>query len=114
MAVTATEGAGAPKRGRRHTTLDNDVTRPSTVEAGDPPFADTTDPNERATSVSPDKAAAALAGFGTVNAVVPLPQVERDEQDKADERVEKYRTAGPDGKLVSVTHNIDTGETSVG
>ncbi len=54
------------------TRLDTDVTKPSTVVAGDAP-ADTTDPTERASTVGGDKAAAALAGHLTVNAVVPMP-----------------------------------------
>lgn len=111
MATTAAESAGSQKRTRRRTTLDEHVDRPSVVEPGDAPF-DTTDPSERATSVEPDKAAAARAGYGTVNAVVPLPQSEREDEPQGEHRIEKYKVNGPDGKLVTVTHNLDTGETS--
>lgn len=116
MAETAAQ-AHPEKQSRRksehRTVLDHDVTKPSTVAPGDAPF-DTTDATERASSVTPDKASAARAGFGTVNAVVPLPEPEREERNSGEDRVEKYKQHGPDGKLVSVTHNIDTGETSVG
>lgn len=86
------------------------VSIPSEVEPGDAPF-DTTDPSERVSSVSPDKAAAAAAGFGTVNAVVPLPAAEVPAAPKGKDRIEKYEVTGPDGKLVTVEHNLDTGET---
>lgn len=94
--------------------LDTDVSKPQTTLAGHAP-ADTLDPSERATSVTPDKAAAAQAGFGSVNAVTVLPEPERPRQADGDskDRVETYEVPGPDGKLVKVTHNIDTGETSV-
>lgn len=85
---------------------------PSEVQAGDAPF-DTTDPNERVTSIdTPDKGAAARAGFGTVNAVLPLPEAEKPAAPAQKDRVEKYQVTGPDGKLVTVEHNIDTGETT--
>jgi hypothetical protein len=116
MAVTAGQAKAAnPEAATHKTTLDNDITMPSKVAPGDGPF-DTTDPTEHATSVSPDKGAAALKGFGVVNAVLPLPhppaglppKVERGE-----DRTETYEVTGPDGKPVTVKHNIDTGETSV-
>jgi hypothetical protein len=95
--------------------LDADVTKPQQTLAGYAP-ADTLDPNERATSVTADKGAAALAGFGSVNAVVPLPEPERPRQsaegDQKD-RTEEYQQPGPDGKLVTVRHNLDTGETTI-
>jgi len=95
--------------------LDTDVSRPQTTLAGHAP-ADTLDPSERATSVTADKGAAAQAGFGSVNAVVPLPEPERPRQSDGEgdqkARTETYEVPGPDGKLVKVTHNIDTGETS--
>ncbi|RZT87466.1 hypothetical protein EV383_4390 [Pseudonocardia sediminis] len=114
MAATAAETPGQQptrrRRERKQTTLDHHIDRPSVVEPGDAPH-DTTDPYERATSVEPDKAAAAAAGYQTVNAVIPLPQPEEPEHDKGPDRVEKYQVRGPDGKLVTVTHNLDTGET---
>ncbi len=96
----------------KETRIDSDVSKPSTTAPGDGPH-DTTDPLERASSVRPDKAAAAQAGFGTVNAVVPLPAADKLTAPKGEDRIEKYDTIGPDGKKVTVTHNIDTGETSV-
>lgn len=93
------------------TRLDSDTTRPSTTAPGDAP-ADTTDPNERASSSEPDKGAAAAAGFGTVNAVVPLPEPEKVPEPDREDRVEEYDEVGPDGKVVHVRHNIDTGETT--
>lgn len=87
------------------------VSVPSEVEPGDAPF-DTTDPSERVTSIdNPDKGAAAEAGFGTVNAVLPLPEPEQPAAPSGKPRVERYQALGPDGKLVTVEHNIDTGET---
>lgn len=93
------------------TTLDEDVTKPSTTAPGDGP-ADTTDPSETAHSVTPQPGAEALK-VGTVNAVVPGERVEDQETDPKEHRVEKYRATRPDGTEVTVTHNIDTGETSV-
>lgn len=95
------------------TTLDTDTSKPSTTAPGDGP-ADTTDPTEHATSVSPDKAAAAAAGHGTVNAVVPVEQPPAAPVvDEKDHRTEEYEATRPDGSKVTVVHNIDTGETSI-
>ncbi len=97
----------------RKTKLDSDVSMPGNVAPGDAPY-DTTDPNERATSVTPDKATAAKAGYGVVNAVVPLPEPERVEAGReGGDRTEEYDVVGPNGKVVRVKHNIDTGETSI-
>ncbi len=93
------------------TRTDKHIDKPSTVEPGDAP-ADTTDPTERVTSVSPDKAAAAAAGHQTVNAVVPLPPIEAPEADKAKPRTETYNAVRPDGTRVKVSRNLETGETS--
>lgn|SRR3954447_4540486 len=120
----ATGQSAKPDETKARTTLDDDVTMPSKVEPGDGPY-DTTDPTEIATSVSPDKAAAARAGFGVVNAVLPLETVPGNvrPEDRAKingtdsgdgERSETYDVLGPDGKLVTVTHNIETGETTRG
>ncbi|MEJ2886161.1 hypothetical protein [Actinomycetospora aeridis] len=112
MATTAAENS--PKRAKRDrtpTTLDSHIDRPSVVEPGDAPY-DTTDPLERATSVSPDKAAAAAAGHGTVNAVIPLPEPDRLEEPAREARTETYDAIGPDGKKVTVTRNLETGESS--
>lgn len=124
MAVTGAQAkAVAPVQAKaQDTTLDNDVTKPGVVAPGDAPF-DTVDPTEIATSVSPDKAAAALAGSGVVNAVLPLKQIpgHMSPEDVAKwngtadsgERTETYQAVDPQGKVVSVKHNLDTGETSV-
>ena len=115
MASTAAQTGGEPKA--RQTRLNKTTDEPSFVAPGDGPH-DTTDPSEQATSVTADKAAAAKAGFGVVNAVVPLPEGNvvaarsRGVQADGDERVETYEVAGPDGKPVKVMHNIETGETS--
>ena len=96
------------------TTLDSHLDKPSVTEPGDGP-ADTTDPTERASSASPDKGAAATAGFGTVNAVVKLPDRKRREPtDKPQDRTESYEVEGPDGEPVTLTRNIETGETKRG
>lgn len=93
------------------TRLDEHLDAPSTTAPGDGP-ADTTDPNERASSATPDKGAAAKAGHGTVNAVVPLPQRKKAERTGKD-RTETYPATRPDGTEVTVERNIETGESSV-
>jgi hypothetical protein len=95
------------------TTLDSHLDRPGVTEPGDGP-ADTTDPAERASSASPDKGAAAAAGFGTVNAVVKLPDRKRAASGgkPTKDRMETYEVEGPDGEPVRVTRNIETGETT--
>lgn len=118
MAVTAAQANPTPEkrtsRAKKQTTLDEAVDAPGVVEPGDAPF-DTTDPDEFATSVTPDKGAAAKAGYGVVNAVTILPVREAARQERAGgDRSETYEVTGPDGKAVKVTRNIDTGETNVG
>ncbi len=125
MAVTNAEAQGSSsssnsqsskrtrkREERRHTTLDSHVDKPSIVEPGDGP-ADTTDPTERAISVEPDKAAAALAGYQTVNAVVPFQEPEREAEPEKEHRTETYKVPGPNGKLVTVTRDLETGESEV-
>ncbi len=102
----------AARKNPTETRLDSDVTKPSTTAPGDGP-ADTTDPTEMASSVRPDKAAAAQAGHGTVNAVVKLDPPEAPAEAEAEHRIEEYDVRGPDGKVVRVKHNIDTGETEL-
>ena len=99
------------KKNPSETTLDSDVTKPSTTAPGDGP-ADTTDPKETAHSVTPRPGPEALKE-GTVNAVIPGEPVEEPEVDSKSHRIEKYQAVRPDGTEVTVTHNIDTGETSV-
>ena len=109
------------------TRLDEHVDAPSTTAPGDGP-ADTTDPTERASTVEPDKAAAAQAGHLTVNAVVPIDTekqlagvaiskaaaAEADgDRDGNGHRIEEYPATRPDGTEVRVRHNLDTGETEL-
>lgn len=113
MAVTAAQANPTPEpkaRGKKVTTLDDDLSVPQVTEPGDAPF-DTVLPEERASSATPDKGAAAQAGFGVVNAVVSLPPVRKPAEAKGDERIETYEVAGPNGAPVKVTHNLETGET---
>ncbi|MEU3000184.1 hypothetical protein ABZ684_21895 [Streptomyces sp. NPDC006995] len=93
------------------TRLDAHVDAPSTTAPGDGP-ADTTDPSERATSATPDKGAAAQAGHGTVNAVVPVPKRTAAKRAGKD-RTETYTALRPDGTEVTVVRNVETGESSV-
>lgn len=95
---------------RAATRLDNDVTKPSVTQAGDGP-ADTTDPNERASSVIPRPGEEALR-VGTVNAVLPVEQPSAA-AGEGEDRVETYEAVRPDGTTVTVTHNIETGESQV-
>lgn len=95
----------------KETKLDKDVTTPSTTAPGDGP-ADTTDPTERASSVTPSPGEEALK-VGTVNAVQPIPQDATPERDSKNDRIETYKAKKPDGTEVTVKHNLDTGETSV-
>ena len=94
----------------KQTRLDKDNTKPSTTAPGDGP-ADTTDPTERASSVTPQPGPEALK-VGTVNAVQPIPQDE-GERDGKDDRWETYKATRPNGDEVTVKHNLDTGETKV-
>lgn len=90
------------------TTLDSDVTKPSVTVPGDGP-ADTTDPTERATSVTPQPGDEAFK-VGTVNAVVPLPK-EDEPASGTKPRIERYEAVKPDGTTVTVERNLETGET---
>jgi hypothetical protein len=96
------------------TTLDNDVTKPSKTVPGDGP-ADTTNPLERASTVTPQPSAETVAsGAGTVNGQLPLPNIEEAPKIPADEhRYEEYDAVTPEGKVVRVQHNLDTGATRV-
>ena len=94
------------------TTLDSDVTKPSVTAPGDGP-ADTTDPTEQAVSVPPRPDEEALK-VGTVNAVQPAPeQPKPSTRSKAKARTEEYEATKPDGEVVTVVRNIDTGETQI-
>jgi hypothetical protein len=125
MAVTNAQAEQKPPvaAAAQKTTLDSDVSKPGVVAPGDAPF-DTVDATEIATSVRGDKMSAGLAGFGVVNAVVKLDRIPghlspedvakfNGGPDGGGERSETYQAVSPDGKIVTVNHNIDTGETSV-
>ena len=92
------------------TTLDDSVEKPSTTAPGDGP-ADTTDPTETASSVTPSPDATALA-VGTVNAVKPTTKT-AVKASKAKPRTERYKATKPDGSEVTVERNIDTGATEI-
>lgn len=121
MARTTSTPASAKTGGEPTTKTDTDVTTPSTVAPGDAP-ADTLDPNERVSSV-PVRPDAEAIRTGTVNAVLvndALPTAEQVAENLAASstapakgRVEEYEATRPDGSKVTVTHNLDTGETSV-
>lgn len=106
--MAASKNTGTPDETR----LDEHLDKPSTTAPGDGP-ADTTDPDERATSATPDKGAAAQAGHGTVNAVVPLPKRKTAAARQGKDRTETYTALRPDGAEVTVERNIETGESSV-
>jgi hypothetical protein len=93
------------------TVLDSDVTKPSVTAPGDGP-ADTTDPTERASTVTPQPGEEALK-VGTVNATVPLPKDDEGERDESQDRTEEYEAVKPDGTKVTVVRNIETGESRI-
>lgn len=96
----------APKTTR----LSDNLSAPQPTAPGDAP-ADTYDPKERATSAQSDKSAAAEAGYQTVNAVVKSGDIPTPAPTGT--RTETYEIPGPDGEPVTVTHNYDTGVTTV-
>lgn len=99
--------ANATKPTPEKTTLDSDTTKPSVTVAGDG-AADTTDPNERAQSAPVNPGPDAQAA-GTVNAVKPAPKPRAAAKPAAKERTEKYKATKPNGDVVTITRNIDTG-----
>ena len=92
---------------------DTTQAKPQTTSAGDAP-ADTYDPLERVSSTEfIDKAAAAVAGYQSVNAVEPVaPAVFPTKVDPSDTRTETYDQVGPDGKTYTVTHKLGDGTTT--
>lgn len=97
----------APKTTR----LSSDVTKPQPTAGGDAP-ADTWDPKERASSVRPDKAAAAAAGHQTVNAVVPVEPIPTPTVPTGG-RTETYTVFNDSGEAIEVTRNVESGATTV-
>lgn len=111
-ATAAPESPEPKKEVEGTTTLDSDVTKPSVTAPGDGP-ADTVDPTEIASTVTPVPGPEAFAA-GTVNGVVKVGEIpEALVTDEKDHRIEEYDATKPDGSVVRVRHNIDTGETSV-
>lgn len=114
-------GPFAPEAPLGKTRTDDNVSKPSTTAPGEAP-ADTLDPNERVSTVphSPDEEAIRT---GTVNAVLVNPALPTAAQvaanlrgggdENGNDRVETYPATKPNGDQVTVTHNIDTGETFV-
>lgn len=89
---------------------DETLDKPQSTSPGDAP-ADTYDRKERVSSARPNKAAAAAAGHLTVNAVAEVDPVPANTPTGS--RSETYSQVGPDGNTVQVTHNYDTGVTTV-
>ncbi|MBF4549241.1 hypothetical protein [Pseudoclavibacter sp. VKM Ac-2888] len=94
------------------TTLDDDTTKPSVTEPGDGP-ADTTDPTEIATSVTPLPPSEEAIAAGTQNAVLPVEKPSVTEAPESEHRIEHYDAVRPDGSTVRVKHNLDTGKTEI-
>lgn len=92
------------------TKLSNDTTKPQPTAAGDAP-ADTWDPKERASSATADKKAAGEAGHQTVNAVTKVGEF--PDRTPTGTRSETYKSVDATGAEVTVTHNYDTGVTTV-
>lgn len=93
------------------TRLDDNVSEPSTVAPGDAP-ADATDPTELASTVTPTPSAEALRQ-GTVNGVLPIKADAKTERDESGDRFEEYDATKPDGSVVRIRRNIETGASSV-
>jgi len=121
----ATEAARESSGNVSETRLDAFNDKPSVTAPGDGP-ADTTDPTERATTVGGNQLAAAKAGHLTVNAAVPANTDDRgqlrgvaisavlaDQGAEGEERTEEYPLVRPNGEVVTVRHNLDTGVTEI-
>lgn len=96
---------------QKTTTLDSDVTKPSVTAPGDGPH-DTTDPLERASTVTAPTPGPEALKSGTVNAVLPLDRIPEPTKVK-DPRIEEYDAVKPDGTTVRVIRNIETGESRI-
>lgn len=96
----------------KQTRAETQNTDPSTTTPGDGP-ADTTDPSEIVSTVGPGMPSDEAVKVGTVNAAVKVGEVPEDEAPSKGGRVETYKATRPDGTEVTVTHNVDTGESSV-
>lgn len=100
------------KKTEETTTLDSDITKPSVTAPGDGP-ADTTDPTEIASTVIPRPEAEAFK-VGTVNAVVKVGEVDEERvAGSKNHRFEEYDAVRPNGDVVHIKHNLDTGHTEI-
>lgn len=94
------------------TRLDTDVHAPATNAPGDAP-ADTTDPAERASTITPQAPSAEALAAGTILGAVPVPEgvlptvVPGVTGADGEERVEEYDTVDPHGQPVRIRHFID-------
>lgn len=90
------------------TRLDTDVHAPATNAPGDAP-ADTTDPTERASTISPQVPNEEALRAGTILGAVPLPQqVVAQTSDGEDVRVETYDEVDPrTGQPIQIRHILD-------
>jgi hypothetical protein len=90
------------------TRLDTDVHAPATTAPGDAP-ADTTDPTERASTITPQAPSQEALQAGTILGAVPLPQaVVAQTSDGDDVRVEEYDEIDPrTGQPIRIRHIID-------
>lgn len=72
-------------------------------------------PEPRYSSARPHSGDAAMAGHGTVSAVVPIagPDVVPGVPPRGPDCVDEYETLAPDGRTVTVRHNLETGETTI-
>lgn len=91
------------------TRLTDTITAPQPTAPGDAP-ADTYDPKERASSVRPDKAAAAEAGYQSVNAVIKTGDI--PSTTPSGNRTESYSALNSAGVSTTYVHNYDTGKTA--
>lgn len=101
-------------RAPKTTVIADDTTqdRPQTTSPGDAP-ADTYDATERVSSAPIDKAAAAAAGHLTANAVEPVEGVPAPAVPEGGGRTETVTVYDAANRPVEVTHNYDTGVSTV-
>lgn len=89
---------------------DETLSVPQSTSPGDAP-ADTYDPLERVSSGAPNKAAAAAAGYQTVNAVVEVAPIVPAQL--SGNRTEVYSARNSAGVSTTYVHNVDTGKSAL-
>lgn len=98
-----TTSAGVPEVTR----LDTDVHAPATTAPGDAP-ADTTDPNERASTIAPQLPSDEALAAGTILGAIPLPAVTVAQTGDGEAvRIEEYDEVTPTGEAVRIRHILD-------